>query len=608
MKKRVLALILALVLMSGMIPMTALASDYDDNWAKQYIDEAKTKGWMIGYEDGTFRPDNSVTRAEFATMLWRALGAPHGTAANPFSDVSTGSWYYDAVTALAEKGVVTGVGDNKYAPGDTLTREMGVTMLSRAFGLTAANPVRYAQFSDSNEMSSWAMDAISALTELGYVNGIGDNKFAPQKAMTRGETAKLLVTIAGDGGGHTGPTDLYAGAGVGEIDFTGMFDKPVGGPYEGFSGEIADAPHARVLVLESNYTKVAIVSLELVNCPAEGIDICKDVVSKLTGTSVDNVWVHATHAITTPHLAGTNAQKVMYLSALQAAITKASKQAADSFQPAVAGVGTGICDVNNNRNVLLNGKYYYGLGSTYGESDKTMTVLRVDSASGGDTIGFLVNYGMKPDVINNTQQSVNGRAISSDAPGYLCNRMEEEYGAPTLYLMGDAADQVAKKTADYYTISSETGEVIRVELSVEDGLALAAEVGKDMTDVAAEIADAIDCQESSPIIALKSAAFSWPNKDGKTSGTVAVTVLRIGGDLALVGLKPEVNALTGLALRDASPFANTAVVSFLNGDQKYMPNAEAYVDNTWEVSRTDLSSGAAEKFVDVAVGLLDALK
>ena len=598
-----LSLVLVLVLVLSLLPAVALASDYDNHWAKEYIVEARSRGWVTADEAEFFSPDDPITRADFAMMIWRALGSPHGGAGNPFNDVLSTAMYYDAVLALYEKGVITGVSDIRFAPDDPLTREMGVTMLGRAFSLKAANPVAYANYSDSNEMSSWAMDAISAMTELGYIEGVDGNQFAPKKMLTCGETVKLLVTVS-DSGESTVQTGLYAGAGVGIIDFTGLFDESVGGSYEGFSGEIADAPHARVLLLESNRVKVALISLELVNCPEQGIDICKDVVNKLTGTPIDNIWVHATHAITTPHLGGTDAQQLMYLSAIQSAIIIAAKQAIDSFQPAVAGVGSVICDVNANRNVLLNDRYYYGLGSTYGESDKTMTILRVDSMSTGDPIGFLINYGMKPDVINNTKQSVNGRAISSDAPGYLCNQMELEYRAPALYLMGDAADQVAKITSDYYKLD-DNGEVERVELSVTEGLAFAAEIGNTMNADAKKIVDAIDCSEDSPVITIRSTSFTWLNKDEASSGTVAVSALRIGDNLVLVGLKPEVNALTGLALRDASPFANTVVVSFMNGDQKYMPDAQAYDDSTWEVSRTDLSPGAAEEFVRIAAELLE---
>ena len=400
---------------------------------------------------------------------------------------------------------------------------------------------------------------------------------------------------------------LQAGAGMAVIDFTGLFDSENGGSYKGFYG-IHDDPHARVLLLETN-EKVAIVSLELVNCPEEGIDLCKDIVSNLTGTPVENIWVHATHVISTPHFSGvtgiTEKQTEMCMTALELAITEAAREAAETFQPAVAGVGTGVLDINENRNLEINGTYYYGLGGDYGESDKDLTVLRVNSAETGDAIGFLLNYAMKPDVVNNTQESVNGRLVSSDAPGYACTYIESIYNAPALYLMGAAADQIPSKTADYY-VADANGDAVRVELSVADAMALVEELGTIMANKVIDIAELITCDESSQVIALDNGTLEYGNKAGDATLSVDVRVMQIG-DFALVGLKPEMNALTGLQLKAASPFGTTMLVSFLDGNQGYMPDAQAYEDNTLEYVRTSFAQGAAEAFADLSVDLLKGL-
>lgn len=193
--KRPLLLALVMTMMLVMLPITASASDYEGHWARQYIDKAGAQGWMSGYPDGTFRPDNSISRAEFSAMLWRAQGSPAPSGGSQFSDVAEDAWYYGAVTALYEAGVVSGMGDGVFAPDDVLTREMGITMLARAFGLTPSNMEAYARFADSGAVSTWARSAVSALTERGYVSGTGDNQCAPGKALTRGEMAKLLVTV-----------------------------------------------------------------------------------------------------------------------------------------------------------------------------------------------------------------------------------------------------------------------------------------------------------------------------------------------------------------------------------------------------------------------------
>jgi len=182
----------------ALLPVSALAADYDRHWAAEYITEANTRGWMMGDGQGNFRPNDSITRGEFSVMLWRALGSPAPQGGSPFTDVDDGIWYGDAVTALHEMGIVSGYGGGLFGPGDTLTREMAFVMLARAFGLAPNGPgeaAEYTTFDDYADVSSWATDAASILVLKGYVGGVGGNKLAPKKPLTRGEMAKLLVTV-----------------------------------------------------------------------------------------------------------------------------------------------------------------------------------------------------------------------------------------------------------------------------------------------------------------------------------------------------------------------------------------------------------------------------
>jgi len=196
---RFLSIAMAVLMILALLPVSALAADYDGHWAAPYIDEAREREWMTGYPDGSFRPDNSITRAEFAVMLWRALGSPEPEGGSPFEDVADDVWYGKAVTALHKMGVAYGFG-GLFGPNDTLTREMAFTMLARAFGLEAEDAEAYADFPDGGDTSTWARDAASALIEGGYVEG-ADGKLLPKKALTRGEMAKLLIAVFdGEGG------------------------------------------------------------------------------------------------------------------------------------------------------------------------------------------------------------------------------------------------------------------------------------------------------------------------------------------------------------------------------------------------------------------------
>ena len=186
-------LIMTLILTGGAL---ALTDDYSGHWSAQYINDAFARGWMTGDGSGNFRPEAAITRGEFAVMLWRALNQPEPQRQCPFADVMSGAFYYKAVAALFEKGVVNGQSSTSFGPGVTLTREMGCTMLARAYNLSAVNANDYQRFADAAAVSEWARAAVSVLVEKNYIAGVGDNKVAPKQPLKRGEMAKLLITVA----------------------------------------------------------------------------------------------------------------------------------------------------------------------------------------------------------------------------------------------------------------------------------------------------------------------------------------------------------------------------------------------------------------------------
>jgi hypothetical protein len=112
-----------------------------------------------------------------------------------FSDVPAGQWYSDAVAWAAANGIVTGVGDNKFAPDEYITREQFATVLFRfakeqwsVDGEAGA----LAAFIDANDISSWAVDAMKWAVSGGLIGGVGDGKISPRGEATRAEAAALL--------------------------------------------------------------------------------------------------------------------------------------------------------------------------------------------------------------------------------------------------------------------------------------------------------------------------------------------------------------------------------------------------------------------------------
>lgn len=110
------------------------ASNFTDvsgaHWANKYIGAAAGSGLMNGYSDGTFRPNNKISRSELATLITRAFKLT-GTGNTSFKDVNRNAWYYDSIDALASNKIITGYADSTFKPGNDITRAEFATMVSR---------------------------------------------------------------------------------------------------------------------------------------------------------------------------------------------------------------------------------------------------------------------------------------------------------------------------------------------------------------------------------------------------------------------------------------------------------------------------------------------
>ncbi|WP_181346840.1 S-layer homology domain-containing protein [Thalassobacillus sp. CUG 92003] len=161
---------------------------------------------MEGFNDGTFRPENNVTRAQFTTFVVRALdlqlseesvGEIASSEDNQYSDVSPERWYYPYVVAASEEGVIDGYPDGTFQPEGKIERQdMAMIMMNAAElkGVVSSKDSTY-QFEDRNKIGSYAVEAVKRLTSLEVINGKkidGKLYFAPKDNTTRGETAAVI--------------------------------------------------------------------------------------------------------------------------------------------------------------------------------------------------------------------------------------------------------------------------------------------------------------------------------------------------------------------------------------------------------------------------------
>ena len=163
-------------------------SDISPHWAKDYIKTLADDGIINGFSDNTFKPDNSITRAEFTKIVCKAFGINSGTDCG-FSDVSVSDWFYESVCSAKSAGIITGY-DVIFNPNGFITREDASVMINRILNLSAD---KNALFSDADEISDYAVQAVNALYENKILSGYSDSTFKPKGNITRAEAAAVIA-------------------------------------------------------------------------------------------------------------------------------------------------------------------------------------------------------------------------------------------------------------------------------------------------------------------------------------------------------------------------------------------------------------------------------
>ena len=171
----------------------ASLSDISDHWARSYIERAVDYGFVNGYTDGTFKPDASITRAEFTKMFNSAL-ENEASASIDFADVKQDDWFYDDICKGVAASFITGYSDTEFAPSKNITRQETAVMLSRIVP-AAGEDATLKVFGDYEDVDFWAEKAFSKIVAKGYIGGYNDGDLHPRDNLTRAQAAKLMVDI-----------------------------------------------------------------------------------------------------------------------------------------------------------------------------------------------------------------------------------------------------------------------------------------------------------------------------------------------------------------------------------------------------------------------------
>lgn len=171
-------------------------SDVPNHWAYEEIKYVYENSIMQGTAEATFAPDENMTRAMLVTVLYRMENPDIIDAENKFADVPDGEWYTEAVIWAETNGIVTGVSETEFAPNENVTREQMATILYRyakTKGYTLDTATDLSVFTDINEISRFAIDAIRWANKTELVNGTSETTLSPKATATRAQVAAILM-------------------------------------------------------------------------------------------------------------------------------------------------------------------------------------------------------------------------------------------------------------------------------------------------------------------------------------------------------------------------------------------------------------------------------
>ena len=175
-------------------------TDVTNHWAYSAIKRVYTRGWMVGMDEKTFAPDQQLSRAMLAVILYAMAGEPAVTGESPFTDVPAGCWYTDAIVWAAQNGIVCGFGDGTFRPNAAVTRAQAAVMLYGYAAFTGADVTARADlsaYSDAGQIPAWAMDAMQWANARRLIVGRDSSHLVPDGKTTRAEMAAILSAYIG---------------------------------------------------------------------------------------------------------------------------------------------------------------------------------------------------------------------------------------------------------------------------------------------------------------------------------------------------------------------------------------------------------------------------
>ena len=213
-KRQGSALLAAAVLASSLsAPLPALASDIDAHWANKALTHFVEEGFLNGDGSGNYAPNDSMTRAQYAAIINRMMNFTEEADLSANTDVDANAWYRADMAKAMAAGYMKGTSPTTMSPNDTITREQAFTMVYRLLNLEAGDASLLDGYTDGASVSSYAREAMAAMIKAGFVQGDDTGALSPSASLTRAQGVTVLyrADLGGgsddDNGGGTTPGD-----------------------------------------------------------------------------------------------------------------------------------------------------------------------------------------------------------------------------------------------------------------------------------------------------------------------------------------------------------------------------------------------------------------
>lgn len=189
------AFIFSIIFSLPAVPVVAGCQDISGHWAESQIEYLMAQKIISGYPDNTFKPENPISRAEFIVITNKAFNFSASTTFN-YSDVKPTDWFAADIARAKAAGYISGYEDGTMKPNQQISRQEAASIVARILALTPADTTATLQgFSDNNTIANWSRDSIAAMVENGYLKGYPDNSFKPTNSIKRAEATVIFKIV-----------------------------------------------------------------------------------------------------------------------------------------------------------------------------------------------------------------------------------------------------------------------------------------------------------------------------------------------------------------------------------------------------------------------------